>query len=215
MTAKPFARALGPALLAAALAGCSTPAPPRVSTTPSLYQSQSAPGARLDKRAAAEMVSEFRRGRGLGPVTLDPQLNQMAEAQAQAMARSDKLSHDAGGTLKARIAASGYRNGGFWENIGAGHDTLADAFTGWRSSPPHAKNMLQPKASRMGIAAVRAPGTRYEVFWAMTLADPNDPRPMPGSEEERTANAARAAADSPTLLSIGGPSGVYIGGGGR
>ncbi|MFC7052211.1 CAP domain-containing protein [Hansschlegelia quercus] len=204
---KPFARALGPALLAAALAGCSTsPTAPVVSTTPSLYQSQSAPGARLDKRAAAEMVSEYRRGKGLGPVTLDPTLNAMAEAQAAAMARNDKLSHEAGGTFKSRIAASGYRNGGMWENIGAGHDTLADAFTGWRSSPPHAKNMAQPKAARMGIAAVRAPGSRYEVFWAMELADPNDPRPMPGSEEAEAARTRAAANAIP--LTIGAPVGV-------
>jgi uncharacterized protein YkwD len=214
-----LARAFGAALLAASLAGCSTTPTAPVSTTPSLYQSQSAPGARLDKRAAAEMVSEYRRGKGLGPVTLDPTLNAMAEAQATAMARNDKLSHEAGGTFKSRIAVSGYRNGGMWENIGAGHDNLADAFTGWRSSPPHAKNMAQPKASRMGIAAVRAPGSRYEVFWAMELADPNDPRPMPGSEEARAdaarAEAAQAAARSIPKFPIGAPGGIYVGGMGR
>lgn len=185
--------ACGVALLLAtlALAGCSTVAPP-VATTPGVYQSQSAPGARLDKQAAADMVTEFRRGRGLGPVALDPALNRMAEAQAAAMARSGKLSHDVGGSFKERIAQSGIRNGGMWENIGAGHDNLADAFTGWRSSPPHMKNMLTPKASRIGIAAVHAPGTRYEVFWAMVLSDPDDPRPI-------STAALAPAADGPQL----------------
>ncbi|MBB3974779.1 CAP domain-containing protein [Hansschlegelia beijingensis] len=193
---------IGAACIALALAGCSSTAPTPPATTPGLYQSQSKAGATLDRRAAAEMVSEFRRGRGLGPVTLDPALNRMAEEQANAMARDNKLSHEtSAGSLKARIARSGYRNGGMWENIGAGHDTLADAFTGWRSSPPHMKNMLQPKASRIGIAAARAPGTRYEVFWAMVLADPNDPRP-----EVTAAQVNRAVPSFP----IGVPGGIYV-----
>ncbi|GLK54685.1 uncharacterized protein YkwD [Methylopila capsulata] len=168
--------------LVATLAGCSTaPVAPPPSSTPSVYQSMSKPGASLDRRAAAEMISEFRRGNGLPPVTLDPALNRMAQEQADAMARNDKLSHSVGGTLKERIARSGYRNALVVENIGAGHDTLADAFTGWRHSPPHMKNMLAPKVTRIGIASARAPSSRFEVFWAMVLADPNDPRPLPGA----------------------------------
>jgi uncharacterized protein YkwD len=171
-------RLAGAFALCAGLVGCSAEPVPRVPTTPGVYQSQSRPGATLDKRAAVEMITELRRGSGLGPVTLDPALDRMAEAQARAMASLGKLSHAAPLPLKERIARSGYRNGGMWENIGAGHDTLADAFTGWRASPPHRRNMLEPKASRMGIAAVHAPGTRFEVFWALVLADPNDPRPQ-------------------------------------
>lgn len=186
--------ALSPALaVALALGACSTVAPPVSQGASSLYQSQSAPGARLDKQAAASMISELRHGRGLGPVTLDPALNRMAETQAAAMARTGKLSHDgAAGSFKERIASSGYRNGGMWENIGAGHDTLADAFTGWRSSPPHLKNMLQPGVSRIGVAAVHMPGSRFEVFWALVMADPDDPRPV----------ASAGAADAPTGAQI-------------
>ncbi|MFD1332257.1 CAP domain-containing protein [Methylopila musalis] len=163
---------------AAVLAGCAaTPVAPKPPSEPSLYQSQTRPGAKLDRQAAADMISELRRSNGLGPVRLDPDLNRMAEQQAQAMARADKLSHSVSGSLKERIARSGYRNGGIVENIGAGHDTLADAFTGWRSSPPHLRNLLAPGMGRMGIAAARAPHSRYEVFWALVMANPVDPRP--------------------------------------
>lgn len=205
------------------LAGCSATAPVAPSGGGGLYQSQTAPGARLDKQAAADMISELRRGKGLAAVSLDTTLNRMAEEQAAAMARTGNLSHSSSaGTFKQRIAASGYRNGGMWENVGAGHDNLADAFTGWRSSPSHLKNMLQPGATRIGIAAVRAPGSRYEVFWALVLADPNDPRPAyvadaapagataadPGmTEAERTAAAARQIpnfrAGAPGQIAIG------------
>lgn len=219
----PAVRIAGLAALAAlALAGCSTERP----TAPvraDLYQSQSRPGATLDKATAASMVSELRRGKGLGPVTLDPALNRMAEEQALAMSRAGKISHDSlAGSLKARIARNYPQNGGVWENVGAGHDTLADAFTGWRSSPPHLRNMTQPKAARMGIAAVHAPGSRYEVFWAMVLADPNDPRvasayiapstaaPAPGATQADPPSGAQIASQIPPFR-VGAPGQIYLG----
>ena len=60
------------------------------------------------------------------------------------------------------------------ENISAGYHTLAEAFSGWRDSPPHRANMLLSGASRMGIAAVYAPNSKYKVFWALILAAPDD-----------------------------------------
>lgn len=207
------------ALVSLTLAGCSTERPAAVRSD--IYQSQSKPGASLDKATAASMVSELRRGRGLGPVTLDPALNRMAEEQALAMSRAGRISHDSlAGPLKARIARSYPQNGGVWENVGAGHDTLADAFTGWKSSPPHLRNMTQPKASRMGIAAVHAPGSRYEVFWAMVLADPVDPRvaayapaaaaPAAGATQADPPSGAQIAAQIPTFRP-GAPGQIYLG----
>lgn len=215
----------GATLAALGLAGCSTqPAAPPAGG--GLYQSQSAPGAVLDKQAAAAMISELRRGRGLPPVTLDVALNRMAEEQASAMARSQKLTHESSaGTFKQRIAKSGYRNGGMWENVGAGHDTLADAFTGWRSSPSHLKNMMQPKAERMGIAVARAPGSRFEVFWTLVLADPNDPRPQvaalgPAAQRDEAAGqpqadgkAAAAASRQIPQFRTGAPGHIFVGAG--
>ena len=62
------------------------------------------------------------------------------------------------------------------ENIGAGYHTLAEAFSGWRDSPPHRKNMLMPGATHMGIAAVYSPKSKYKVFWALILAAPEEGR---------------------------------------
>lgn len=209
-----LSRAADLTLVLGALAGCSSVAPPPAPSGSGVYQSQTAPGATLDRQAAASMVTELRRGKGFGPVSLDPALNRMAEEQATAMARTGELSHAASaGTLKQRIAKSGYRNGGMWENVGAGHDTLADAFTGWRSSPKHLKNMLIPTASRIGIAAVRAPGSRYEVFWTLVLADPNDPRPQTAATPAEPSGAA--IAQSIPNFRVGAPGQIFVGGGGR
>jgi hypothetical protein len=40
------------------------------------------------------------------------------------------------------------------ENVGAGYHTLADAFSGWRDSPPHRANMLNrsPDVTGNGIS---------------------------------------------------------------
>ena len=61
------------------------------------------------------------------------------------------------------------------ENISAGYHTLAEAFSGWRDSPSHRANMLKSGVTRMGIAAVYAPGSKYKVFWALILAAPDRP----------------------------------------
>jgi len=157
--------------LAMTLAGCSG-VPDALPTEPSFYRSLAQPGAQLDAGAAASMVSGYRRNNGLGEVSLDPVLTHLAEQQARAMARRDKLDHNAGGPFPQRMKAAGYAYKVGAENIGAGYHTLAEAFSGWRDSPPHRANMLLKDATRLGIAAVYEPNTKYKVFWALIVAAP-------------------------------------------
>jgi uncharacterized protein YkwD len=135
--------------------------------------------AKLDAHAAQSMISGYRRNNGLGPVTIDPTLTKMAEAQAHAMAARNKMDHDVGGSFQSRLAASGYPAGVAAENIGAGYHTLAEAFSGWRDSPGHRANMLKDGVTQIGIAAVYAPNSKYKVFWALVLAAPQAPRSKP------------------------------------
>jgi len=128
----------------------------------------------VNAEAAASMISDYRTARGLTPVTIDPALNQLAQEQANAMARADNLSHEVGGrTFVQRLKASGYPARTAVENVGAGYHTLAEAFSGWRDSPPHNKNMLAPGMTRMGIATANAPKSKYKVYWALVLAQPD------------------------------------------
>jgi uncharacterized protein YkwD len=62
------------------------------------------------------------------------------------------------------------------EDISAGYHTLAEAFSGWRDSAPHRANMLNQNVTRMGIAAVYAPNSKYKVFWSLIMAAPDDKR---------------------------------------
>jgi uncharacterized protein YkwD len=160
-------------VLAAALTGCGG-APDAVPPEPSFYRSLARAGAQVDAGAAASMISGYRRNNGLGAVSVDPVLNRLAEQQARAMAQRDKLDHNAGGPFAQRMKSSGYGYKVGAENIGAGYHTLAEAFSGWRDSPPHRANMLLKGVTRVGIAAAYEPNTKYKVFWAMIVAAPAD-----------------------------------------
>ncbi len=143
---------------------------------PSFYRSLASGGAQLDAATAASMISGYRSNNGLSSVSVDSELMKLAEAQAQAMASRDKLDHDVIRGFNERLRSRGYRAKTAAENIGAGYHTLAEAFSGWRDSPPHRANMLLKGATSIGIAAVYAPKSKYKVFWALILAAPDDQR---------------------------------------
>ena len=160
--------------LVAAVAGCGeTPKQEQ----PSFYRSLAAPGAQVDANAAASMISGYRANNGLAPVSIDPVLMRLAEAQARAMAERDRITHNPGGAaFIQRLKRSGYDARVAAENISAGYHTLAEAFSGWRDSPPHRANMLLNGADRMGIAAIYVPGSKYKVFWTLIVAAAEDRR---------------------------------------
>jgi uncharacterized protein YkwD len=149
------------------LAGCAAEAPVG---TPAMYVDMAEPGARLDPIAAASMISQYRQNNGLGGVDIDPALIKLAEQQSQAMASQNKLDHDVKAPLPKRLNASGYPATLAVENVSAGYHTLAEAFSGWRDSPPHKANMLKNGVTKLGIAASYAPNTKYKVFWTLILA---------------------------------------------
>ena len=149
------------------LAGCASEAPVE---TPAMYVDMAAPGAKLDAGAAASMISQYRENNGLGAVVVDPDLVKLAESQSNAMAARNKLDHDVRAPLAKRLAAGGYPASVAVENVSAGYHTLAEAFSGWRDSPPHKANMLKSGVTKLGIAASYAPDSKYKVFWTLILA---------------------------------------------
>jgi uncharacterized protein YkwD len=168
------ARAVTLCALTGGLLGCASDyQPPK---QPSFYESMANADVAVDAKAAASMISGYRRNNGLGTVSLDPKLMQMAETHARNMAARNKLEHSVGGQFSDRIRKSGFDAKVAVENIGAGYHTLAEAFSGWRDSPSHRANMLHRGVTKMGIAAAYAPGTKFKVFWALILAAPDDRR---------------------------------------
>ena len=170
--ARGAARLLGMTALAV-LAACAGDRDPP--SDPSFYRSLAA-GGELDAAAAASMISGYRSNNGLGPVVVDAELMRLAGEQARAMAARDKMDSDVGHPFRERMRKAGLGGGVAVENVGAGYHTLAEAFSGWRDSPPHRANMLNRGVARMGIGTAYAPASKYKVFWALILAGPDGRR---------------------------------------
>jgi len=127
--------------------------------------------ARSDPAEAAILISQYREAHGLSAVVPDPTLQKLAQAQADAMAARNLLSHTVAGTLTQRFDAAHLSQVAAVENVSAGYFSQAAALAGWRKSPPHNANLLSPKMRRMGIAVAYAPGTRYLDFWALDMSN--------------------------------------------
>ena len=155
-----------------ALCGCGSEPPAQ----PTFYDSMASEGATLDAVTAASMISGYRGNNGLDAVEVDPDLMRLASEHAHAMAARDKVERSAGREFSGRLAGAGFDGKGAVENVGAGYHTLAEAFSGWRDSPPHRANMLKGGVSRLGIAAVYAPQSKYKVFWTLIMASREERR---------------------------------------
>ena len=86
------------------------------------------------------------------------------------MATRNKLDHDVKAPLEKRLSALRLSGDTGGRKCSAGYHTLAEAFSGWRDSPPHQANMLKNGVTKLGIAASYAPNTKYKVFWTLILA---------------------------------------------
>jgi uncharacterized protein YkwD len=143
---------------------------------PTFYQNLAQADAVVDPAAAQSMISGYRSNNGLGPVVVDADLMRLASEQARAMAARDRMDHEVGRPFQDRMRKAGFGGSVAVENVGAGYHTLAEAFSGWRDSPPHRANMLNRGVTRMGIAAAYTPASKYKVFWALIFAGPDDRR---------------------------------------
>jgi uncharacterized protein YkwD len=165
------------AALCVALAGCAGEAPLR---PVSPQAARALDKVRVDPALAASLLTRYRASHGLGPVRLDPALTAMAQKQADAMAARNVLSHDAAGAFPARLAGAGLDPGWAGENVGGGYYSTQEAFDGWRASPRHNANMLDPQATRFGIALGKNPAARYRAYWALELAGEKAAAPAGG-----------------------------------
>jgi uncharacterized protein YkwD len=127
----------------------------------------------VDAGRTAGLVTAYRAENGLPPVGVDPRLTQAAIAQARAMGERDRIGHRVAGPLPRRVSATGYDWGAAAENLGAGYPSLEAAMRGWKDSGEHRRNLLNPRVSEIGVAAVATPpGSKHRTYWALILAGP-------------------------------------------
>lgn len=128
----------------------------------------------VDGRQARTMVNTYRAKHGLHPLALDPALNTISRQTAEILAGKDKLktSMHTPRALARRLDSAGYVNAAGAENLGGGYLTLSDAFEGWKASPDHNKNLLNPHVTHMGIALVVRETGRFKSFWVLIMSRP-------------------------------------------
>ena len=121
-----------------------------------------------------DRTNDFRRQQGLEPVRRDEVLGRSARYFANFMAKTDKYDHTADGNEPAaRAKVRGYDYCLVSENISYQYSSadfataeLARRYVeGWKDSPGHRKNMLEPAALHTAIAVAKSPesGRYYAV----------------------------------------------------
>jgi len=154
-------------------------------------------GADLEQvaRQIVDRTNAFRKDEGRRPVAVNAQLAETARSFAGYMARTDKYGHTADGHSPAeRARQHDYDYCIVLENIA--YQFRSTAFTteelargffeGWKSSPGHRRNMLDPDVTETGVAVARSEETGY--YYAVLMFG----RPKSQAVEYRVANRTGA-----------------------
>jgi Cysteine-rich secretory protein family len=116
------------------------------------------------ERQLFEAVNRERTAQGLSALHWDDALFKAARQHALRMANLNMLEHQlpSEANLEGRLAEVGARFSVIAENIaiGANPQTI---HAGWMDSPGHRKNILDPRLTSVGIAAVHGPGGLFAV----------------------------------------------------
>lgn len=88
-----------------------------------------------------------------------------ARRHSEDMHQNDELTHAGtdGSNSGQRIAEAGYEWRTYGENIAWNYLSAEAVFTGWRNSPDHCRNLMNPNFTEMGAA-------RVEAYYVQTLA---------------------------------------------
>ncbi len=127
-------------------------APPARAVTPDGELANAAFGRHL-----AEQINRYREDQGLAPLTVVEDLTSIASEHSAAMADQRRLSHDG---FRQRLLRATSKL--CVENVGWNYPTAEALVDGWRRSPAHHVNLLEPKVTRMGLAVA----ARYVTFFA-------------------------------------------------
>jgi uncharacterized protein YkwD len=141
-----------------------TSAPLSVST------SEKQPDLSTLAKLIVEKTNAFRQSQGLAEVKIDAKLAETAQYFADYLARTEKFAHDADSNQPAdRAKQHGYDFCIIAENIayeyssqGFSSAELADKFVeGWKHSPEHRKNMIEPDVTDTGVAVAHSENGSY------------------------------------------------------
>jgi uncharacterized protein YkwD len=114
------------------------------------YQDSYVPGIRYAAHLV-ELVNRYRSHHGLPRLEWAPELGAIASEHSLAMAARRRISHD-GFEQRFQHADSSM----CVENVGAAFPHAEAQLDGWRGSPAHLRNLLEPGVGRVGVANASA-----------------------------------------------------------
>ncbi|MDR3373545.1 MAG: CAP domain-containing protein [Ancalomicrobiaceae bacterium] len=162
---------IGLAAFATALLGSCSSTPDRVSAPP-FYERLDQTQRPVDPASSTGMINQYRGNNGLRPLVWNDTLARVAKAAAERMASADRVLGATEVNLSGELATSGYRSKSYVANLSAGYRTFAEAFSGWRELKDNNAHMLDPRGVQIGLATAYVPGSKYRVFWALVIAEP-------------------------------------------
>jgi hypothetical protein len=116
------------------------------------------------ERQLFEALNRERATQGLGALQWDNALFKAARHHALLMLNLNRLEHQlpSESSLERRLSEAGARFAAIAENIAIGPNPRT-IHAGWMDSPGHRNNILDPRLTSVGIAAVRGPGGLFAV----------------------------------------------------
>lgn len=160
---------LMPLVILFAMAGCVAGTP--ASNTEIVLDPATSPVS-VNPAAAAQILSEMRRARGLSGVVVNETLNSIAQDYADVLAAAGEVRHDFNGDLRSRLSEGGYLFVAAGENLGGGFRSLDDAFERWNASAPHRANLLAESITEIGIATAFNAASPFRTFWVLLVGRP-------------------------------------------
>jgi uncharacterized protein YkwD len=186
-------------LLAALLSAATVAAAPAAAAgVGDCVPSASWPANRADLAGqVVALVNAHRAQLGLTALVVSPTLDAAATWKARNMAAGRYMDHDDPGppvarTAAERMAACGYPQTEWGENIASGYATAQAVVAAWLSSPEHRANIERPEFRATGVGAAGAP-----TYWSQTfgvVADPGSLVPAPVAPAPTASTAPSAGA---------------------
>jgi uncharacterized protein YkwD len=136
-----------------------------------------------EEQAFVTLINNYRAVNGLGPLSIDWEMQSSADWMSADMGQKAYFSHtdSLGRDPWTRMCYFGYcYNTWKGENIAAGYVTGATVFQGWHDSPGHNANMLGSHYTVMGLSRVLVQGSPFGWYWTndfggYTAADASPP----------------------------------------
>lgn len=194
---RPLAVVVAFAAVTATLSAWATPA--AAAPGAAAGRTVTASSAQLPDPAASEAefvarINQLRAGRGLGPLTVDPELTAQARHWARTMADAGRIFHAS--DLSVGVTANWRQLG---ENVGVGGE-LGPLFDAFVASPSHYENLVEPTYTRVGVGVVNAGDRMFTTHRFMALAPSPTPAAVPPAPaaEPTAAPAAPPTTVAPT-----------------